>query len=58
MVYSSVQEMLDDINPEFAEDFRKHQKKPMVRLRKWWLLFSMRIRMRIGSVAQGFRARP
>jgi hypothetical protein len=40
--YSSVQEMLDDINPELAEEFRAHAKRPTVRLRKWWSLFRIR----------------
>ena len=43
MRYNGVQEMLDEIaTPEFAEDFRQHQKRPLVRLRKWWLLFRFR----------------
>jgi hypothetical protein len=40
--FSSVQEMLDDINPELAEEFRTHAKRPTVRLRKWWSLFRIR----------------
>jgi hypothetical protein len=44
--FSSVQEMLDDINPELAEEFRSHAKRPTVRLRKWWSLFWMRWRWR------------
>jgi len=36
--YTSVQEMLDDTCPEFAEEFRHHQRRWWVRLRKWWLL--------------------
>jgi hypothetical protein len=47
--FSSVQEMLDDINPELAEQFRAHAKRPTVRLRKWWRLFRMRWRWRIQS---------
>jgi hypothetical protein len=42
--FSSVQEMLDDINPELAEEFRAYAKRPTVRLRKWWILFRMRWR--------------
>jgi hypothetical protein len=47
--FSSVQEMLDDINPELAEQFRSHAKRPTVRLRKWCRLFWMRWRWRIPS---------
>jgi hypothetical protein len=47
--FSSVQEMLDDIHPEFAEEFRAYAKRPSVRLRKWWRLFWMRRRWRSES---------
>jgi hypothetical protein len=47
--FSSVQEMLDDINPELAEEFRAYAKRPSVRLRKWWRLFRMLWRWRSES---------
>lgn len=43
--YRSVQEMVDDIDPEFAEEFRKHQKTWPVRLRK--LIAIQKIRLRL-----------
>jgi hypothetical protein len=47
MTYNSVQEMLDEIDPELAEEFREHMKRPSVRFRKWqrvnWLLFKIRL---------------
>ena len=43
--YDSVQEMVDAIStPEFAEEFRRHQRRPLVRLRKWWLLLCARLK--------------
>ncbi|WP_455387598.1 hypothetical protein [Petrachloros mirabilis] len=43
--YDSVQAMLDDIgSPEFAEEFREHEKKLSVRLRKWWFILLYRFR--------------
>ena len=44
--FSSAQEMLDDMDPEFGEEFRSHSKRPTVWLRKWWCLFRIRWRMR------------
>lgn len=38
--------MVDAIGtPEFAEEFRRHQRKWWVRLRKWWFLFCVRLRL-------------
>jgi hypothetical protein len=46
--YASVQEMLDDIaDPEFANSFREHTRKPSVRFRNWlavkWIVFWSRL---------------
>jgi len=35
--YTSVQEMVDAISdPEFAEEFRRYQRRPLVRLQRWF----------------------
>lgn len=48
--YNSVQEMLDDIDPEFAEEFRRHQNRPLVKLRHWWYLFQLKVRIWIDKL--------
>jgi hypothetical protein len=45
--YRSVQEMVDELGPpEFAEEFRKHEAKWIVRLKRWlcvrWIVFKSR----------------
>ncbi len=48
--YNSVQEMLDDIAPEFAEEFRRHQNRPLVKLGNWWYLFQLKVRIWIDKL--------
>lgn len=44
--YNSVEEMVDDTaSPEFAAEFRRHMRKPSVRLRTAWFLFCVRVRV-------------
>lgn len=39
--------LLDAIGtPEFAAEFRRHQRRPLVRLRKCWFLLCGRLRLR------------
>lgn len=33
--YSSVEEMLDELDPEFADEFRLMMARPSVRFRRW-----------------------
>ncbi len=53
--FNSVQEILDNIDSECAEKFRCYQRRPLVRLRRWWrwiytwftVLFDKRMVMRV-----------
>jgi len=44
--YDNLQKMLEDIDPEFAEHYRKHRKRLRVRLRMWWVFFVFKLKLR------------
>jgi hypothetical protein len=53
--FSSVQEMLDNMDPEFGDEFREHQRRVDVRLWKWWHLFRVRWMLRRGRAIRLLR---
>lgn len=46
---ASIQEMLDEVDPDIGNEFRQMQRRPGVRLRKWWVLFRVRWTIRYNA---------
>lgn len=35
-VFDTIEQVLNDIDPALAEDWRRYKRRPLVRLRRWW----------------------